>query len=628
MHTMDRSLLIPVDNETESSTSRVTVDGRTITYNMTVLQQPVRARACGQGAKSSADRQPVDPPPIVELKIYEGENKEHDITFTMHANYFLFASLEHARPMAHGRLSQERNIPPVLTGTPVAGMVYLDRPSPAGYFIFPDLSVRHEGKYRLSFSLFEELKNPKDEDKMTGHVQPNATGDAHVSNRLEVKSEPFQVYSAKKFPGLTESTNLSRVVAEQGCRVRIRRDVRMRRRDTKAGGKEWDDYEDETAHARARLSSTPESSVYTNMHTPHAFMDPIARPRSTSNASHHSLGGSLSRRTSLQDMNQAYQQPHYSTGPHTPQSGMSTSSQYGPSPTQAYAPAPFVQAPPMPPPPHFAQQCPPPPPQAPSPVHQQNYYPYPPQQAPHVQQPQQQFNAPPPPPGYDSMHQQQRPSMEYSPQQPPNDFRRNSMHQNMTTPPNEYAQQPPQHPSYPSQMASNQQTYQQIPPPPPPPTQPAHGYSSSMEMYQTRPAPLEPMVPSSRSAGATTPVNPKPLMELPPLQTAMHSNAKLEASSPISAAPHSSYFPAQAPLLDTHKRSYGNVFSDRHQHQPLRQGARPNSSNDYGHLGPGSSMSAVEDDEHSGGDLDPTALSMAYRRADGRQIMRALPGNA
>lgn len=51
MDRMDRSVVIPVDNETESSTSRVTIDGRTITYKMTVLQQPVRARACGQGAK-------------------------------------------------------------------------------------------------------------------------------------------------------------------------------------------------------------------------------------------------------------------------------------------------------------------------------------------------------------------------------------------------------------------------------------------------------------------------------------------------------------------------------------------------------------------------------------------------
>ena len=59
---------------------------------------------------------------------------------------------------------------------------------------------------------------------------------------MEVKSQDFVVYSAKKFPGLTESTALSRTVAEQGCRVRIRRDVRMRRRDGK-GGNDYDNGE-------------------------------------------------------------------------------------------------------------------------------------------------------------------------------------------------------------------------------------------------------------------------------------------------------------------------------------------------------------------------------------------------
>ena len=43
--------VLSVDNETKSSTTRTTVEGKTITYRMTVLQQPVRARACGQGAK-------------------------------------------------------------------------------------------------------------------------------------------------------------------------------------------------------------------------------------------------------------------------------------------------------------------------------------------------------------------------------------------------------------------------------------------------------------------------------------------------------------------------------------------------------------------------------------------------
>lgn len=223
---------------------------------------------------ASADRRPVDPPPIVELKIFEGEDEKNltDISFLMHANYFLFATLEQARPLAHGRVSAERSSPPVLTGTPVAGMVYLDRPNPAGYFIFPDLSVRHEGKYRLSFSLYEELKSAKDNDKLEDGSSPSPAAEPHVTHRLEVKSEPFHVYSAKKFPGLTESTTLSRLVAEQGCRVRIRRDVRMRRRDTKSGGKDWDDYEDDTAQARARLSATPDPSAYQAVQTPQGYM--------------------------------------------------------------------------------------------------------------------------------------------------------------------------------------------------------------------------------------------------------------------------------------------------------------------------------------------------------------------
>lgn len=54
MDRIERPTVIPVENETKSSASRVTVEGKTITYRMTVLQQPVRARACGQGAKCSS----------------------------------------------------------------------------------------------------------------------------------------------------------------------------------------------------------------------------------------------------------------------------------------------------------------------------------------------------------------------------------------------------------------------------------------------------------------------------------------------------------------------------------------------------------------------------------------------
>ncbi|EME47645.1 velvet-like regulatory protein [Dothistroma septosporum NZE10] len=611
---MNRKTHIPVENETKSSATRTTNDGRAITYEMQVLQQPQRARACGQGAKSSADRRPVDPPPIVELKIFEGEKRD-DITYTMHANYFLFATLEQARPIAHAR-GQDRNTHPVLTGTPVAGMVYLDRPTPAGYFIFPDLSVRHEGEYRLSFSLYEELKNPKDEDKPEEACDA-AGGDAHVTHRLEVKSAPFHVYSAKKFPGLTESTHLSRMVAEQGCRVRIRRDVRMRRREPKSGGKDWDEYEEDTAAARARASATPDPSINGYMQTPHGFIEPNPRPRSASNASHQSLG-SISRRPSMQEMGQAYhQQPHYGTAPHTPQNGYTQTAPYGPPPGQQYPPNQFVQ-----------QQ---PPMQPPLPQYQPPNYPAPPPPVTAAQQPQPaqsyyNYPAAPPPPqatqvqqynvsahAYDSGVQSHRPSIDFPAQ---DGYRRNSQQIPPTSQPTAYTQ--PMQPQYAAQMPPAQH-YQQ--PPPPPPSQASqHSSYSSMDLYNSRPAPIEP------HHHGNTPAS-KASFDLPPINTAAMVSNKLEASSPTSVAPTNAYFSGGQTPIDTHKRSYGDVFSNRHHNAPLRQGQRPS----YGQgdsLVTGTTMSAADDDDNASSELDPSTLGMHYRRADGRQIQRALPGHA
>lgn len=197
-----------------------------------------------------ADRRPVDPPPVVELRVFEGETTKTDITLSYNASFFLFATLEVARPIANGRMHPSPPIP-VLTGCPVAGANYLDRPSPAAYFLFPDLSVRHEGWYRLSFTLYEATKEVEDFDVdrpvRIGDLEvitprPAAKTQESMAWRLEVKSTPFQVYSAKKFPGLSESTEMSRIVADQGCRVRIRRDIRMRKRTM--GKDEYEAYEE------------------------------------------------------------------------------------------------------------------------------------------------------------------------------------------------------------------------------------------------------------------------------------------------------------------------------------------------------------------------------------------------
>ena len=208
----------------------------------------------------------------------------------------------------HGRLPQSQTLAPVLTGAPVAGMVYLDRPNPAGYFIFPDLSVRHEGKYRLSFSLYEDVKDDKDVDfepvegspVMKGRTMANSAvaPRAHVHFRLEVKSIPFDVFSAKKFPGLSESTVLSRQVAEQGCRVRIRRDIRVRRRDNKPS-EGYQNNGDEGHYGVAERYSTPQ-------HMPE-------RQRSISNGSVDAATPYLGRRSSVETA--YYPQNNYQPAP-------------------------------------------------------------------------------------------------------------------------------------------------------------------------------------------------------------------------------------------------------------------------------------------------------------------------
>jgi hypothetical protein len=54
-------------------------------------------------------------------------------------------------------------------------------------------------------------------------------------------SDPFQVFSAKKFPGMIESTALSKKFASQGIRIPVRH----------AGDKNADDDDDETGPSTA-----------------------------------------------------------------------------------------------------------------------------------------------------------------------------------------------------------------------------------------------------------------------------------------------------------------------------------------------------------------------------------------
>ncbi|KAI7862696.1 velvet factor [Spinellus fusiger] len=76
-----------------------------------------------------------------------------------------------------------------------------------GFFIFGDLSVKVEGRYRLKFTLFE------------------ITNAGAVAGQV-IFSNPFVVHSTRTFPGVLDSTFLSRTFSDQGARIRIRKEQR------------------------------------------------------------------------------------------------------------------------------------------------------------------------------------------------------------------------------------------------------------------------------------------------------------------------------------------------------------------------------------------------------------------
>ena len=84
------------------------------------------------------------------------------------------------------------------------------------FVMFPDLSIRVEGRYRLKFDLLRVF------------LPPDAA--ARPSQIIaECLSDIFVVYAAKKFPGMMQSTKLTLAFQRQGVKVAIRTEERGRR---------------------------------------------------------------------------------------------------------------------------------------------------------------------------------------------------------------------------------------------------------------------------------------------------------------------------------------------------------------------------------------------------------------
>ena len=89
------------------------------------------------------------------------------------------------------------------------------------FFVFQDLSVRTEGWFRLKCYLFalKGLGFPGEETSPTAERSGLLM---EAPNLAAVFSKPFKVFSAKKFPGVVETTKLSQLFAKQGIKIPIR----------------------------------------------------------------------------------------------------------------------------------------------------------------------------------------------------------------------------------------------------------------------------------------------------------------------------------------------------------------------------------------------------------------------
>jgi len=78
---------------------------------------------------------------------------------------------------------------------------------PIPVFAFTDLSIRQEGRYRLQFDLFE-------------------VRDGELIWHTSIISGLIQVFPAKGFPGMAESTPFTSILKKHGIRVRVSKSIR------------------------------------------------------------------------------------------------------------------------------------------------------------------------------------------------------------------------------------------------------------------------------------------------------------------------------------------------------------------------------------------------------------------
>ena len=193
-------------------------------YQLSVRQQPIAARACGMGER---DRRVVDPPPIVQLSLKDfNPSSASDIDALRTTWNVVHCALLDRQGMDVTQVPEPndperltRRLMGIIVASPFVGT---DPDVPASavenarlgcFFIFPDLSCRQSGLYRLRFTLMQ---------LSVDNLAVSSSADIIVGM---VESDIFEVFSAKDFPGMRASTALTKELKQQGATVSVKKGI-------------------------------------------------------------------------------------------------------------------------------------------------------------------------------------------------------------------------------------------------------------------------------------------------------------------------------------------------------------------------------------------------------------------
>jgi len=186
-------------------------------FKLAVRQQPERAKpSCGK-----TERRPLDPPAVLELLKQNGPISPAELPkLVVRCTLWDEEGREHrsilkAAPIASGRESGQKARGRADEGDALAleGNIYQtgqfledDHGKPGYFYIFHDLSIKIKGNFRLKFDLLQG-------------VAPTLFTEAVAA---ECFSDTFVSYAAERFPGMMQSTKLTKAFARQGLNIKVR----------------------------------------------------------------------------------------------------------------------------------------------------------------------------------------------------------------------------------------------------------------------------------------------------------------------------------------------------------------------------------------------------------------------